>query len=377
MSSQLRVDTDLLRATAQQFQRSNQTLAAEVARAEQAMLAMQQSLWRGRHRSAAEAVWDALRVHINPTHDNLTTMVSRLERAANAYDEAARVFGQGSGFGTGAVTQAWPNGLAPSVITGLIGLGIQVGKGFLEIRDGLGTIQALNALKKLDFSKGTTYAKQIVVRGPHDAKIAGFLKPNLTHFKATFGAYAKQVFKGAGDVTKGAAILTAITSGAENGFNNWQTYKDDSQAVQKTVVATTIDTAVETGFVAGGTYVGATLGGAALGTALGAVSGGVAAPLGIALGTHVGGMIGGLAGGWAADVFMGTDFYKDNRESAVTGGANMIDSVGKAVGDAAQSAGQHLQQAGESLAQATQQAAQQVESAVNEAIGGLVNMFRW
>ncbi|PDW01820.1 WXG100 family type VII secretion target [Candidatus Viridilinea mediisalina] len=101
MSSQLRVDTDQMRATIQQFRQSNQMIEDQLAQARQAMSAMQQSQWSGRHRTAAEGAWFAVNSQFAPTQATILDMAQRLQRTADAYEEAARVFGEEGVSGVG------------------------------------------------------------------------------------------------------------------------------------------------------------------------------------------------------------------------------------------------------------------------------------
>lgn len=93
MSNFLSADTDQMRATVQTLDQASRSLEANFRQARQAMDAMQSSNWSGRRRVAFEHRWDALNAQFNPLVANLAAMARELQRVAEAYDEAARVFG--------------------------------------------------------------------------------------------------------------------------------------------------------------------------------------------------------------------------------------------------------------------------------------------
>lgn len=266
-------------------------------------------------------------------------------------------------------------------------------KGIIDIK---GAIKDLSLLKELDFSKGSAYVNEVIIRGSREAKEALFLKPGTTHIKSITGfaeqlspGISNQLFRGVGKVTTGAAITTMIFTAIGKGFENYETYKDDKQAWQKTTAATTLDTVVTTACVAGGTALVATAGGALLGGALGAATGGILAPLGVSIGIQVGGVLGGMAGQWAADNIMKSDLYKENKERFVQWGADQIDRGVAMANDAAKDLSEGVDQVGASIndaaqdlargtqqqLQSVQESARKVDNAIKGATSGLLHFF--
>ncbi len=94
MSNLLRADTDQMRATVQKLQQGSQALQESYERARQAMSAMQNSPWSGQNRVMAENYWQTLEARFAPSFETIEDIAQRLLRTAEAYDEAARVFGE-------------------------------------------------------------------------------------------------------------------------------------------------------------------------------------------------------------------------------------------------------------------------------------------
>ncbi len=96
MSNLLRADTDQMRTTVQALQQGSQALQENYERARQAMSAMQNSPWSGQNRVMAEDYWQAIEARFAPSFETIEDIAQRLLRTAEAYDAAARVFGEGS-----------------------------------------------------------------------------------------------------------------------------------------------------------------------------------------------------------------------------------------------------------------------------------------
>ena len=374
MSSQLRVDTDQMHAMVQQIQRSNQVIEEQFALAQQSIIAMQQSMWSGRHRIAAEEAWSALSVQFSPAQATIADIACRVQRTADAYEDAARVFGGG---GTGAGADILPDSLPSNnslnignLALGLVPIGVTVIGKLNDIKEGISTIKALNLMKQLDFRKGSYYANQVIISGSRKVKGVAFLKPGTTSM-AWGSAFKGQLFSGLGTIAKGTAVFTAITSAIGSGVENYKAYKDDPQSLQKITVATALDATVKTAIVTGSTVGGAIIGGAVLGGALGAISGGTLAPFGVAVGKHVGGFLGGLAGDWAADTFMNSEFYQNNKEYVVQKAADIIDQGVAIAKDTAKTISHGVNE----VRNAAQEAAKNVGNAVGNTIGGFAKLF--
>lgn len=97
MSSQLRADTDQMRATVQALQQGSQALQESYERARQAMNAMQNSGWSGQNRIMAEDYWQTLETRFAPSFETIVDIAQRLLRTAEAYEEAAQAFGESNG----------------------------------------------------------------------------------------------------------------------------------------------------------------------------------------------------------------------------------------------------------------------------------------
>ncbi len=332
-------DTTHLYETVAVLRQGSSNIESALRLAIQSMEALQGSRWSGQHRQQAEAIWARIQGQFVPAIDALNELAARTERFANALEEAGRVFGNESNIaGTDRARRSVSGNGADhtSVIPpGLIGqnkmspwrAGIKFIKEIKDIKERLECIRDLMLISTLDFKRGFTYKDQVIIYGSRKAKEAAYLKAATTHMKGgLWNALAKQapgMLKEAGKT----ALITAAFEAVDSGLDNWEKYKDDSQAVQKTAVATVIDAGM-TGLCVGiGTGVGSVAGAVVVGGALGLVSGGTLAPLGVAVGAKVGGFIGGMAGELVADKIKEGEWYTQIKETWVQQGADWIDKV--------------------------------------------------
>jgi len=93
--SQIKADTDALRATIAAMRQGSSTIENALQQAAQAMTTLQSSRWSGNHRQQAEEVWTRLQAQFAPTIEALNQIAARTERFTNALEEAGRVFGDG------------------------------------------------------------------------------------------------------------------------------------------------------------------------------------------------------------------------------------------------------------------------------------------
>jgi uncharacterized protein YukE len=93
--SQIKADTDALRATIAAMRQGSSTIENALQQAAQAMTTLQNSRWSGNHRQQAEEVWTRLQAQFAPTIEALNQIAARTERFTNALEEAGRVFGDG------------------------------------------------------------------------------------------------------------------------------------------------------------------------------------------------------------------------------------------------------------------------------------------
>jgi uncharacterized protein YukE len=94
--SQIKADTDALRATIAAMRQGSSTIENALQQAAQAMTTLQSSRWSGNHRQQAEEVWTRLQAQFAPTIEALNQIAARTERFTNALEEAGRVFGDGT-----------------------------------------------------------------------------------------------------------------------------------------------------------------------------------------------------------------------------------------------------------------------------------------
>jgi|GEM_PF-3136697 len=94
--SQIKADTDALRATIAAMRQGSSAIENALQQAAQAMTTLQNSRWSGNHRQQAEEVWTRLQAQFAPTIEALNQIAARTERFTNALEEAGRVFGDGS-----------------------------------------------------------------------------------------------------------------------------------------------------------------------------------------------------------------------------------------------------------------------------------------
>jgi uncharacterized protein YukE len=94
--SQIKADTDALRATIAAMRQGSSAIENALQQAAQAMATLQNSRWSGNHRQQAEEVWTRLQAQFAPTIEALNQIANRTERFTNALEEAGRVFGDGS-----------------------------------------------------------------------------------------------------------------------------------------------------------------------------------------------------------------------------------------------------------------------------------------
>ena len=349
--SQIKADTDALRATIAAMRQGSSAIENALQQAAQAMATLQNSRWSGNHRQQAEEVWTRLQAQFAPTIEALNQIAARTERFTNALEEAGRVFGDGGTIlsptdSKGSEVKIELDGKSPASQTSnnvsflSLGLLADIGRGFVtkggldklgKIKDTVKLFKNLSLIGNLQLREGSYYVDQVIVRGPKESRKAAFLNPFTNHMKVSPENLYIQRMNGITSVTKGAFISTALFSLAEYGFQNYENYKDDRQSRQKTISATAIDTGVKTGIVTMGTAVGAYTFGAA-GTVIGAaVLGPVGAVLGNAVGVHVGGFLGGVVGDWVANQIMEQKTYKDFKENAVQWMADKIDEGGEVI----------------------------------------------
>jgi uncharacterized protein YukE/uncharacterized protein YcfJ len=348
--SQIKADTDALRATIAAMRQGSSTIENALQQAAQAMTTLQNSRWSGNHRQQAEEVWTRLQAQFAPTIEALNQIAARTERFTNALEEAGRVFGDGGTIlsptdSKGSEVKIELDGKSPASQTSnnvsflSLGLLADIGRGFVtkggldklgKIKDTVKLFKNLSLIGNLQLREGSYYVDQVIVRGPKESRKAAFLNPFTNHMKVSPENLYIQRMNGITSVTKGAFISTALFSLAEYGFQNYENYKDDRQSWQKTISATAIDTGVKTGIVTTGTAVGASIGGA-IGTAIGFGLGPVGAVLGNAVGVHVGGFVGGLVGDWVAGQIMEQKTYKDFKENTVQWMADKIDEGGEVI----------------------------------------------
>jgi uncharacterized protein YukE len=91
--SQIKADTDALRATIAAMRQGSSTIENALQQAAQAMTTLQSSRWSGNHRQQAEEIWTRLQAQFAPTIEALNQIAARTERFTNALEEAGRVFG--------------------------------------------------------------------------------------------------------------------------------------------------------------------------------------------------------------------------------------------------------------------------------------------
>jgi uncharacterized protein YukE len=94
--SQIKADTDALRATIAAMRQGSSAIENALQQAAQAMATLQNSRWSGNHRQQAEEVWTRLQAQFAPTIEALNQIAARTERFTNALEEAGRVFGDGT-----------------------------------------------------------------------------------------------------------------------------------------------------------------------------------------------------------------------------------------------------------------------------------------
>ncbi|ABU58216.1 WXG100 family type VII secretion target [Roseiflexus castenholzii] len=346
-------DIDQLYTTIALFRRSRAEMSDTFQRARQAMQAMQNSPWSGQNRQQAEAVWEQIQTQFASVIDELEGLTARTERFANNLAEAGRSFYD-------------PARINTSDTIGKVLKYAEVGADIIQklkkIIVGSKYIREIKLVREgLQIVHGSTYPKQLILKGSHEVFEMAFLNPHLRHLKGEWKNIAQKLVL---DPTKNAtkdAVSDALKvlpldfalNVASNASDNWEAYKGDPQHWQKAVVGTAIDATVDTALSAAGTVVGTAVGGAVGGALLGAISGGTLAPLGVAIGARVGG----FAGGWAAErvseCLKEQDWYKDLKKVGVQKGADFIDqSV------------QTAQQTMESVAQEGQRVLEQTQEKV-------------
>lgn len=381
-------DIDQLYITIAVFRRSSSELSSAFQRAAQAMQAMQNNPWSGQHRQQAEAVWERIQSQFTPTINALENLTARTERFANNLAEAGRSF----------YDPARRGGKQPPPDTvGDILKGI---KYIDEIRNIWDTLRDLRSIflvaKGLRIVHGSTYPKQLILKGSDKTLEMAFLNPHLRHLKGDWKNISQKLVL---NPTKNAVSdviremprempLEFVLKVASNASDNWEQYKGDPQHLQKTVVGTVIDAAVDTALSTAGTAVGTAVGGAAGGMLLGAISGGTLAPLGVAIGARVGGFVGEYIADGIGDWLKKQDRYKSGRDFLVQKGADLIDQTVQATQQQMEIAVQE----GQRVLEQTQKAAaavvyesqrlleqgQQVQQAVSDWVSNkLVLQFRW
>lgn len=91
--SRVGADTAQMHATVVALRQGGTAVQEAFQQAAQAMQAMQGSRWSGQHRVQAEEFWNRIQTQFGPTIEGLNDLAVRIERVANALDEAGRVFG--------------------------------------------------------------------------------------------------------------------------------------------------------------------------------------------------------------------------------------------------------------------------------------------
>ncbi len=385
-------DIDQLYATIAVFRRSSAELNEAFQRAIQAMQAMQQSPWIGRNREQAEAVWERIQVQFPPVISTLEELIARTERFANNLAEAGRSFNEPAlinwGVGQRPTDAEKNNGLRDINIA--TPAQCQADTELTKIKSalnilkttghGLDIISSIYEVTKvaggLRIVKGTTYPKQLEVRGSKEILEMAFLNPNLRHLKGeTKNILQKMIFNPSKNAIPKKVPSTIISDFfvtlADNVLDNWEEYKCEAQNWQKTVAGIAIDTTVDTVLLglgsAGGTFAGGVIGGALLGV----VSGGTLAPLGVTIGANVGGILGSYASGIVSDWIKDQKLYKDMKEVLVDKGADLIDETVQT--------GQKMVEDGQKVAQETIttviQTGQQVQRVFNNLISS--NLKWW
>ncbi|WP_082909005.1 WXG100 family type VII secretion target [Chloroflexus islandicus] len=388
-------DIDQLRATIATMRQGSATLQEALQRAMQAMQAMQSGPWAGQHRQQAEAVWERIQAQFTPTLSALEHLTARTEHFANNLAEAGRSFynpaqlvypvGTHQHVSPPVVTHQHdtqpPGATAQEAISDELWLIERTGElfdGFLKAVEGLVILGKSIVIRKgLSVRPGTSYPKQLKIFGTKETLELTFLNPHLRHMKGNIGNITKHfianpTWKAFKEEFKNAPSTFGISFAfglATNAYDNWNEYKNDSQAVQKMVVGTTIDAAVDATCVTIGTAAGTFVGGAIGGTLLGACSGGLLAPLGTAIGARVGGWLGGWAGECVSEnIVRKWDKYQDFKQYSVQQGADLIDKAVENTTQMAAQASQTAQQALETTSKAAQQLieqGQQVQQAVS------------
>jgi surface antigen/uncharacterized protein YukE len=94
--SQIKADTDALRATIAAMRQGSSAIENALQQAAQAMATLQNSRWSGNHRQQAEEVWTRLQAQFAPTIEALNQIANRTERFTNALEEAGRQFNNGA-----------------------------------------------------------------------------------------------------------------------------------------------------------------------------------------------------------------------------------------------------------------------------------------
>ncbi len=94
--SQIKADTDALRATIAAMRQGSSTIENALQQAAQAMTTLQSSRWSGNHRQQAEEVWTRLQAQFAPTIEALNQIANHTERFTNALEEAGRQFNNGA-----------------------------------------------------------------------------------------------------------------------------------------------------------------------------------------------------------------------------------------------------------------------------------------
>lgn len=170
--------------------------------------------------------------------------------------------------------------------------------GIVEAADGIDDFLPIPAALLLAtmLRPGSTYAGQILVKGPRWLKDLAGLSPSLTHIKATnmaqhIGKFARKLPLLGGVIALGKSVVAI----GDVWTNNWEEY--GGYAPSKRVTAMGVDAILASlpavGELGGG-VVGA-VGGAKAGAALGTL---IAPGLGTAVGAVIGGALFGFAGDW-------------------------------------------------------------------------------
>ncbi|MGB9751336.1 WXG100 family type VII secretion target [Roseiflexus castenholzii] len=386
-------DIDQLYTTIALFRRSRAEMSDTFQRALQAMQAMQSSPWSGQNRLRAEAVWERIQAQFASTINELEDLTTRTERFANNLAEAGRSFydpariNRRSSRRSGEQRSPDTSDAIGDVLKG-IEKGIEHLKKIRNSWDALRDFRSMFLVAQgLQIVHGSTYPKQLILKGSDEVFEMAFLNPHLRHFKGERKSIAqKLVLSPTKNATKDAVsgALKALPfefalNVASNASDNWESYKGDPQHWQKAVVGTAIDATVDTALSAAGTVVGTAVGGAVGGALLGAISGGTLAPLGVAIGARVGG----FAGGWAAErvseCLKEQDWYKDLKKVGVQMGADFIDqsvqTAQKTMESVAQEGQRVLEQTQEKVAAIADKSQQLLEQGqqVQQAMSGWVS----